>query len=240
MSPALLALLLCAPGRADDEGLVRLEQALQAHVAQRLALATEDVEILHLGVSQLPACARDARIVLDSPPSERFRGHAVVSVDLYGDEDLCTSMQLRTRVRAWVELPVATTALEPGEEVRWELRRVALERVAGTAIEPTRLEQGRWITRTTLAQGEPLTELVLRPRPDGGSGDQVQVLAGSGALLIETPGRLMTDAFVGQSVRVANLATHGVHDGTLFAPGCVATGAVTERMKEVCSHDRNP
>jgi flagella basal body P-ring formation protein FlgA len=240
MSPALLALLLCASSWADDDAIARLEQALQEHVAERLALAAEDVEILHLGVSVLPACAEDARILLESPPSERFRGHAVVRAELYGEEQLCTSLQLRTRVRAWVEAPVASTALEPGDEARWELDRVALERVTGAALDPAQLQQGRWLTRTTVAQGEPLTTMVLRPRPDGGSGDQVQVLAGNGTLLIETPGRLMADAFLGDTVRVANLATHGVHEGTLFAPGCVATGAVTARMKEVCSHVLEP
>ena len=236
MSPALLSLLLCAPSQADDASLARLEQALRDHVAERLELASEDVEILHLGVSTLPACAQDARILLDSPPSERFRGHAVVRAELYGEQTLCTSLQLRSRVRAWVEAPVADRALEPGEEVSWELRKVALERMTGTSLDPSELEQGRWLTRTTVAEGEPLTELVLRARPDGDSGDQVQVLAGSGTLLIETPGRLMADAFLGDTVRVANLATHGVNEGTLFAPGCVATGAVTARMKEVCSH----
>ncbi len=235
-----LALLLCLSAHADQAGIERLELAVRRHVAQRLELDTDDVEILHLGVASLPPCADDAKVVLESHPSERFHGHANVSVDLYAQDETCASMSLRPRVRTWSELPVAASDLEPGQEVRWELRRVTMDRIAGTPVQPERLSDTRWLTRTTIAQGEPLTELVLRARPDGSSGDQVQVLAGTGGLLIETPGRLMADAFLGDKVRVANLATRGVHEGTLFAPGCVSTGAVTPRMKEACPHVHSP
>ena len=240
MSPATLALLLSFPASGQQAGVERLERALREHVAARLELAPEDVEILHLGVSTLPPCADTARAVLESPPSERFRGHAEVSVELYGDSESCTTMRLRPRIRTWTDAPVAASVLQPGQEVLWEMRRVALERFTGTPMQPAELEQGRWLARTTIAQGEPLTELVLRTRPDAASGEPVQVLAGAGGLLIETPGRLMSDAFLGDRVRVANMATHGVHDGILFAPGCVSTGAVTPRMKEACPHVQNP
>ncbi len=239
MSPAALALLLCLPVRGEQTGLERLEVALREHVATRLELDPQDVEILHLGVASLPPCADSARAELSSAPSERFRGHADVRVELYGEQDACTSLRIRPRVRTWVEVPVATSALQPGQEATWELRRVPLGRTAGSVLEPERLASTRWLARTTIAEGEPLTDLVLRARPDAASGEQVQVLAGSGGLLIETPGRLMADAFVGESVRVANLATKGVHEAILFAPGCVATGDVTPRMKEVCPHVRS-
>lgn len=240
MSPIPLALLLCLPASGEQAGIERLEYALREHVASQLDLAAEDVEVIHLGVADLPPCADTARVVVDSSASERFRGHADLWVDLYDDRQSCASMHLRPRIRTWTRVPVAAEQLQPGQEVRWELRRVAVERVAGTALQPEQLEGVRWLARTTVAEGEPLTELVLRARPDGASGEQVQVLAGTGGLIIETPGRLMDDAFLGEKVRIANLATRGVHDGTLFAPGCVSTGAVTPRMKEVCPHVQNP
>jgi flagella basal body P-ring formation protein FlgA len=240
MSPLPLALLLLQPAQAEDAGILALEEALRAHAGQRLEISAEDVEILHLGVAELPPCAATARAVLESPPSERFRGHALVQVELYGPTETCASLRLRPRVRIWTEAPVADASYQPGDAVRWELRRVSLERVTGDPIDPSRLDGRTWLARTTIDEGQPLTELLLRPSPDGPSGEQVRVLAGSGGLLIETPGRLMSDAFVGETVRVANLATRGVHDATFFAPGCVATSPVTPRMKEACPHVRNP
>ncbi len=240
MAPLPLALLLLSAPRAEDAGIRALEAALRAHVAQRLDIGAEDVEILHLGVAELPDCAATARAVLQSPPSERFRGHADVRVDLYGQTDPCASLRLRPRLRIWTEAAVSDASYQPGATVGWQLRRVPIDRVTGDPLDPTQLQQRPWLARTTIDEGQPLTELLLRPRPDGPSGDEVRVLAGSGGLLIETSGRLMTDAFVGETVRVANLATRGVHDATLIAPGCVATSPVTPRMKEVCHHARHP
>ncbi len=240
MFPGTLALLLPLVASAEQEPLLRLEAAVREHVASQLELDPQDVEIVHLGVAELPSCAEGARIVVDSPPSERFRGHADLFVELYGAEQSCASLRLRAKLRTWLELPVAAEDTGPGEAIAWELQRVPIDRIAGDPVTPELLADATWLARTTVARGEPLTELVLRARPDGASGERVQVMAGAGGLIIETPGRLMADAFVGETVRVANLATRGVHEGTLFAPGCVTTGAVTARMKEVCDHASNP
>jgi flagella basal body P-ring formation protein FlgA len=239
MSAALLV-LLTLPHAAADDGIALVGRAVQEHVAERLGMLAEDVEIVHLGVASLPSCAAQARAVVESPAAERFRGHADVTVTLYAEAEPCASLRLRPHLRTWAEVPVASETLEPGTEARWELARVTTERSAGRILEPAELAEARWLTRTTIAAGEPLTELSVRPRPDASSGEQVQVLAGQGPLLVKTPGRLMADAFVGDTVRVANMATRGVHDGTLFAPGCVAAGAVTPRMEEACPHVRNP
>jgi flagella basal body P-ring formation protein FlgA len=240
MPPHLLALLLTLPSEAATPSLAAVELAARQHVAERLGLEAASVELLHLGISALPPCAEGARVLVDSAPTERFRGHAELRVDLYGPEELCASLRLRSRVRAWVEHPVAARATRPGEVVQWTVQRIPLERLEAEPIDGARLERGTWLARTSLAEGEPLSALVIRERPDGSSGEAVHVLAGHGSLLIESQGRLLADAFLGDSVRVANTDTRSVHDGTLIAPGCVATGSVTPRMKEACPDVRHP
>ncbi len=234
MYPALLATLLAFPAEGTAPALARLEQALQEHVAEKLRALPEDVEILHLGISSLPPCASAGTIVLDSAASERFRGHATVMVDIYGESDACISIKIRPHLRTWVEVPVADGVIRPGEELQWVNARVPVEELAGSTMTVERLEQTTWLARTTLPSGTPLSETVLRPRPDASSGQEVIVLSGSRTLVIKTEGRLVADAFVGETVRVANLFSHVVHDGVLFAPSCVATATVTERMKEAC------
>ncbi len=234
MPLALLALLAASSAQAETTALARLEQTLRAYVAERLELAAEDVEVLHLGVAQLPECADHAKLVLESPPSERFRGHATVMADFYGDEETCISLKLRPRLRSWVRVPVTVEDTAPGEAVTWKVARVELDAVAGEPASPASLVGRSWLARTTLSRGTPLTELTIRPRPDATSGQQVTVLSGSSTLLVKTDGRLVADAFIGERVRVANLFSRAVHDGVLFAPSCVATATVTERMKEAC------
>ncbi len=209
---------------------------MRSHVASRLDVDADDVELLQLGVEELPPCAGSARTVVDSAPGERFHGHADLRVTLYDAKRICAKLRLRSRLRVWVQVPVSSTDCEPGAELRWELGRAQLEQLQGSAADPQSLEGRQWLTRTSLRAGEPFSEVDIRPRPDSAAGAQVSLLAGSGALLIEAPGRLVADAQLGDRVRVANLATKVVVDGILLTPGCVVAGPVSERLKEVCNH----
>jgi len=237
MIPHLSALLLLAtPTVAGEEGLLRLETAVAAHAAERLGLDALDVEVVHLGLAQAPLCAGSGLIEVQSRAGERFKGHADLAVRVYDDAGTCASLRLRPRLRVWTLAPVASRALAHGELVAWRLERVELDRLQGDAIGTEDLDSQRWLARASVTEGEPLTDLLLRPAPDALAGQQVQLLAGAGDLVVKAQGRLVADAFIGETVRTTNLATRIVLDTTLLSPGCVAAGSVTERLQEVCSH----
>jgi hypothetical protein len=235
-----LPLLLLGTAQAVEAPSDRLQAALAGHVAGRLGVAPEDVEVLHLGVGSLPECAGEATFLLDSAPSERFVGTADVDVRAYMGADDCFRMHLQPRLQVWREVPVAMVRTGPGETVRWNVGRVPLTRLVGEPMDPSRLEQGSWLARTTLVAGAPLTELVVRPAPDAPRGRDVTLLAGTADLLVAAPGRLVDDAFLGDRVPIANLASGAIVVGTLLAPGCAAVGSVSPRLQEACTHVQEP
>lgn len=233
-------LLLLGAAPASEAPRARLTEALVQHVAAKVGVAPGDVEVQHLGVAELPACAEDATFLVESAPGERFLGSADVQVLAYTETARCALLRLQPRLLVWRAVPVATAPANPGEVVRWAPGRVPLGKLVGAPLDPDRLETGQWVARTTLPENTPLTDLVVRPAPDGPRGQEVVLMAGARDLLVAAPGRLMGDAFLGERVTIANLASGAVVTGTLLAPACAAVGPVTPRIQEACDHAQVP
>jgi flagella basal body P-ring formation protein FlgA len=116
-------------------------------------------------------------------------------------------------------VPVAAEPANPGQFVKIEAARVPLHALAGTPIEPD--TSNRWIARTTLATGTALTTARVKSAPDADTGADIELVAISGTIAIRAPGRLLAAARIGDTVRVANLATNKVVEGTLISPQSV-------------------
>jgi flagella basal body P-ring formation protein FlgA len=101
------------------------------------------------------------------------------------------------------------------------MRRVRSDSLRGeTPVDATKA----WEASTTLALGQPVTTLRVRPVPDRREGDGVTLVVERGPVRISAPGTLLGDAFVGQSVAVTNEVTHAVVHGQFLDDGLVHVG----------------
>ena len=213
-------MLFCA-GSAGAQEFEREISAVRTHVAGSLGVAIDDVEILHLGLALPFACGPDAIFTVDSSHREDFVGNAEVRISAYEGTETCGQARVRTRVRAWRTVAVATSNVRAADEVGLVPARVSIEQLYGV---PVPVDSGPWEARVDIQAGQPVTQGSVRAVPDNRSGEPVLIIAGSGALRVTANGRLLQSARVGDHVRVSNLVTDQVVQGVLIEPGIVRAG----------------
>jgi len=205
----LVALLSVATALA-----ARPADAIAAAVAARAGVPATDVEVTGLGLPE--GADVDAVWRVDLPAGQRrFTGTTAVYLQR---EDGPARFALRPRVVTWHEVPVAERSVRAGEAVALVRARVASDVLR--AEEP--VDEGRWVARVGIEAGTPVTTARVRAAPDLADGAEVKLLAGSGALRVAAPGRLLGDAWIGAPVSVLNLATRAVLKGTYRGENTVA------------------
>jgi len=215
--PFLTLAASASPSLSDIEG------AVQVHAAERLQamgheVRASDIEIASLGLRNAPDCPEGSQLTVSSSPAERFLGHAEISLRWSHQDEPCANLRVNTRLIVHTLVPVAAEPANPGQVVKIEAARVPLHSIAGTPIEPG---TSNWIARTNLATGTALTTARVKAAPDADTGAEIELVAISGAVAIRAPGRLLAAARIGDTVRVANLATNKVVEGTLITPQSV-------------------
>ncbi len=219
-----LLIPLFAFAASASTSLSEIEREVQAHVADRAQkmgheVHESDVEIASLGLLNAPDCAETAKLTVTSSPAERFLGRADLMLTWSEGDTTCASLRVETRLTVHTFAPVAAAPAAPGERVSIAQTRVPLHKMAGTPIDPK--ASNNWLARTALATGTALTTARVKAAPDAESGAEIELVAQRGAISIRAPGRLLASARVGDTVRVANLATNTVVEGTLVSPQSV-------------------
>lgn len=195
--------------------------AVQDEVAQALSVARADVEVAHLGLrSDLP-CPPEASLRVELPRRSPLPEQLDLTVVAEHRGRECARARLRSRVRVWQSVPVAASATAPGSAIEVAQGRVLRSSVQGVPVDPA---QGPFVARSALAPGDPLTLDRVRTPPDERSGGLVTLVATRGAVSLETRGRLVRDARVGDTVEVINSATGVLVRGILVEPGRVRAG----------------
>lgn len=219
----LLAAICAGVAHAVVEGAGDpVAEAVRTHARAALGTSAVDVELLSLGLGRPLACPAGAAITVHTAPGEDFLG--LVPVQLVGhtaEGAVCERLRTTARFRVWIEAPVALEARAPGASVGPVARaRVDLASMIGRPV----VDPEARVARVSLAPGTPLTDQTTRPAPLAAEGATVTLVAGTGPLTISATGRLLEDALPGQPVRVANLATGAVVQGTFVAPGVFRAG----------------
>lgn len=200
-----------APLRADA---ATPEAALRAALAERLGMPEADIAVTDLELpDDMPA---DADFVVELPGYTLREGR--VSATLATTNG---SWRVSPDVKLWVTVPVAVADTVRGEPVELRMERVRLRDLRGSeAVDPSRA----WEATTGLRAGQPVTVGRVRRTPDLHQGAAVKLVVEVGALSVRAPGQLLSDAVVGQSVPVLNLATKAQQFGTLRPDGTVLLG----------------
>ena len=199
----------------------RISDALQDAIVERLGDDVIDVEIIHLGVRAESSCGDSSKLKVNLSSTEDFQGPLDAHAEIYSPQGLCESWRFNPRVAIWKLLPSAGSSVSAGEVVEVSLQKGRLDQVQGSLIE---LDGGPWLAMTALQKGEPLTNERPKRKPVNTDGDEVVLLVTTGTLRITAKGRLMSDAYIGQQVRVLSLATNTVVEGKLMQFGTVQIG----------------
>jgi len=200
-----------------------VDAAIRAHVAEATGVQEHDVEVVHNGLGVALSCGPAVKLDVRASPTEGYRRH--VNLRLQGSEAgrTCADLRVRAEVVVWHEAPVARMAVRAGQPVPLTMRRVQRDQLHG---DPVDLNGGPYLAVGPLHAGVPVTVSRVRSVPDRRSGERVTLIAGSHALTIRATGRLLADARVGDTVRVANPATGSVVVGVLAEDGqVIAQGA---------------
>jgi len=125
---------------------------------------------------------------------------------------LIGTWRIRPGLDIWKQVPVAAADTQKNQKVVAEKGLVLVQDIRGIPV-----GQGNWVAAKDLEAGEPLTDRVVRLKPDSLKGSVVRVESSSGSLTVASDGRLMEDAFLNSDVRVLILATRTMHKGRLVA-----------------------
>lgn len=191
---------------------VALTHALSTYIEQtcgatRVAVPWAGIDAARLG--------EGAALVVSGDPCV---AHPVLRL-AWTDGGHRVSLAVRPEVAGWVSVPMVDGDVLRGGLVRIRSGEAPVGTVAAS------LPVGRAVRAARdLRDGEPVTPGLVEPMPDADAGAQVVVVARSGDLEIRAPGRLIAASQVGESTRVANLATGVVLRGVLVAPDVVEVG----------------
>ena len=219
VSALLLMLSTLTPAKADV--VESMQTAIQAHVADRTGRSLEDVEVAEVMFDAPHTCGAGVSVAVDTNSSERFRGQTQFRVRLSEGAQLCGRVSVSARVTLYQLAPVATRELSTGEDIVYTMARVRQEDLRSAVVD---LASHDWIAARTIRLGQPITQRVAKRRPAASTGDRVSIVAEFGALTVKAEGRMLAQAYIGDRVRVSNVATDTVVQGILVAPGLVRTG----------------
>lgn len=196
-------------------------EAVRDHVSTVKSMDVDDVEVGALGLALSTTCDGEMGVTVSSLPGEQFRGLTRFRIELSSGSAVCGQYTISARIELYSNVPVAADTYAVGDEISYRTKRMSAGSIRGVVIDPT---NGTYVATKPIGQGEPLTHRRVKRRPTALVGQGVDILVLMGGLTIKAEGRMLADAYLGDRVRVANLATDTVVHGTLTKPGTVLAG----------------
>ena len=207
----MIAFLL-ALGSVSALSLPEVESSLADYATE--SCSAKKVDVSWLGLSESLPGDSGAKLLWSGDPCQ---SRPMLKLRAVEDGILIGSWRFRPALEIWKEVKVAANDAAQNEPV---------EAISGLAriseIQGAEVGEGSWIARTPIKAGQPLTDRVLKRSPDSDRGSMVRIEARIGSLVVGADGRLMEDAFIGEEVRVLNLATRSTQRGRFLANNRVA------------------
>ena len=169
------------------------------------------VEIHHLGIR---------KEALADGVSFRWSGKACrnnprLNLSVVSESGLAKTLVVQPSLTIWVHAPVAPAFVEKGQQVTPQLALVDLSHISGIPV------PGGGEARVPIMPGKPITTMNVREPFDAKMGHDVTVEVIRGPIHLQTNGRLLNNARVGDEVRVVNHETNTLVKGVLIAPSRV-------------------
>jgi hypothetical protein len=190
-------------GTVSALSLPEVESSLVDYASE--ACGAEKVEVSWLGLSESLSGGSESKLIWSGDPCQ---SRPMLKLRAVEQGELIGSWRFRPALEIWKKTPVAADDYGPDQRVTFETGLVRLADIQGNPV-----GEGAWLSRVAISSGEALTDRVLRRAPDSERGSSVRVEARAGALVVGADGRLLEDAFLGEEVRVLNLATRSTQRG---------------------------
>ena len=212
---------------ASDSLQERVASALVDAISQRLseqgqAETSSFIQIEKLGLKAKHRCKGDFETRIFFSKHENFQGPLNVLTEAHDNDGKCGHWRFYPRVTIWMDMPVAAHAMAAGDELKIVRKKGRYDQVHGMLLNPG---QETWQARTKIKKGQPITMDMARKMPMNFDGDKVQLLVKNQAVTIRAQGKLLSDAHLGQKVKVLSFATSSVIQGTLTQRDTVEIGA---------------
>lgn len=219
----LLSLLMGFALAAEPAGDLNhaVVKAVRDHVSAVKNMDVADVEVGAVGLDLSAPCEGAVGVAVRSLPGEQFRGLTHLRIELVSSGKLCGQYTISPRIELYSNVPVAAESYAVGDEIGYRTKRMSAGSIRGAVIDPN---EGPYVAIKPISAGEPLTHRRVKRRPAALLGEGVDIVVLMGGLTITAEGRMLADAYLGERVRVANLATDTVVQGTLTKPGIVSAG----------------
>jgi len=220
---ALLSILLVTATSVASEGELgaTVVEAIRNHVAAKKSIPATDVEVGAVGLAIVPDCKQTPSVRVDTVPGESFRVTTRFRIELSADDELCGRFSVSPRIDLDGMVPAAARQYETGDVVEMVERRVVLSSLRAPAVD---MKKGPFVATRPISKDEPLTLRRVKRQPSAVMGQGIEIVASIGGITVKAEGRMLADAHLGDWVRVANLATDTVVQGTLTSPGVVLAG----------------
>jgi hypothetical protein len=194
-------------GTVSALSLPEVESSLVDYAVQ--SCGAEKVEVSWLGLSASLPGASESKLIWSGNPCQ---SRPMLKLRAVEQGQLVGSWRFRPALDIWKKVPVAAADYAPDQKVDSVSGLVRLSDIQGNSV-----AEGAWLARVSISSGEALTDRVLRRAPDSVRGSSVRVEARAGALVVGADGKLLEDAFLGEEVRVLNLATRSTQRGRFTA-----------------------
>ena len=160
------------------------------------------------------------------PAPDRLARRMSALVDVSVDGTVYTTVVAWFSVRAQRPALLAQVALRPGDALRaGDFRRqtVDVADASGQAL-PASLSLDGLQLRRALEPGTVLTAAHVQPRPSVSRDDRVTVRVVQGTVTIETTGRALSDARIGELIKVSSTTSIEPYTARVVADGVVLVG----------------
>ena len=219
-----MILFLCQIVQASDL-MERLSSTILSEARVELSNILDEkslaLKIEHLGIDAKTTCENVEKIQVSFRSDEDFQGPIQVSAKLYDKVRLCQEWSFRTRIAVTANLPVAASSVPALTEIPIEMRSMRYDKINGTILS---VGKEPLIARTALKKFQPITAERVKRKPLNYDGDMVELILVNQNLEIRAKGKLMSDAQMGDRVRVLSLSTSTVLEGVLVQKDAVEIG----------------
>ena len=199
----------------------RIADSIIAYVAGETGLSESDIELDHLGLAAGIECDEESTISVRAIGSDDLVGRTDFWLEIDEAEGRCTSLRVNPTISQWRLVPVAVQTVAANQLV--EIKSVRAKQHVNTGV-LVEAGSGPWVSLRSIKAGEVVNMRMVKVKPATLNGEEVILLAEAGALVIKSSGRIMSDAAVGDSVKVASVATGSIVVGVLTKPGVVLAG----------------
>ena len=190
-----------------------VDEAAMAALSEMVVKSCQaaQVEIHHLGIRK--EALQDG--VSFHWSGKACRNNPRLNLSVVSDSGLAKTLVVQPSLTIWIQAPIAPEYIEKGDIVKPEMALVDLSQIFGIP-EPSGGE-----ARVPILPGKPITSMNVRKPFDAKLGSDVTVEVIRGSIHLQSSGRLLSNARIGDEVRVMNHQTNALVKGVLIAPSKV-------------------